>query len=41
MEASRVIKRHYLTPKAILQTPETPWAYFRLSTDEEYGERER
>ena len=41
MEASRVIKRHYLTPKAILQTPETPWAYFRLSTDEEYGRDER
>ena len=37
MAASRVIKKHYLTPKAIFQTPETPFAYFRLSSDEDYS----
>jgi hypothetical protein len=37
MAASRVIKKHYLTPKAIFQTPECPWAYFRLSADDDYA----
>src|SRR4029450_11077769 len=37
MAASRVIKKHYLTPKAIFQTPETPFAYFRLSADDDYA----
>jgi hypothetical protein len=37
MAASRVIKKHYLTPVAIFQTPECPFAYFRLSTDDDYA----
>jgi hypothetical protein len=41
MAASRVIKKHYLTPKAIFQTPECPFAYFRLSADDDYARDEQ
>jgi hypothetical protein len=37
MKAARVIKQHYLTPVANFQAPETPWAYFRLSSDDDYS----
>jgi len=37
LAASRVIKKHYLTPMAIFQTPECPFAYFRLSADDDYA----
>lgn len=40
MAERRIIKKHYLTPKAIFQTPETPFAYFRLSADDDYSRDE-
>jgi hypothetical protein len=37
MKTTRVIRQHYLTPQAIFQTPETPFAYFRIGADDDYS----
>src|SRR4030095_6083102 len=37
MAASRVIKKHYLTPKGIFPPPGWPWAHLRMSGYDDYA----